>query len=177
MKVSVYSKELKVSGDVEERITERLGFLEKYGMVDSATVATANVKKHGSDVKLEITVPSKIGTLRAEVIDAQLNDAIDYAVGKLESQIRRQKTRLSRRHREKLAKAFVEEIDTDYAVKDDKITKTKRIVVDDLDQEEAIMQMELLGHNFFVFLNMETDSVNVVYKRNDGAYGLLETTY
>jgi len=174
MKVSVYSKELKVSGDVEERITERLSFLEKYGMVDSATVATAMVKKHGSDVKLEITVPSKIGTLRAEVIDPQLNDAIDFAVGKLESQIRRQKTRLSRRHREKLSKAFVEEIDVDYGVKDEKVTKTKRIVVDDLEQDEAIMQMELVGHDFFVYRDKDTQLVSIVYKRETGDYGILE---
>ncbi len=172
MKVNVYSKDLKVSGDVEERIAEKLSFMDRYLLIDSSTTAGAVVKKHGNDVKLEITVPSKIGILRSEVIDNDLLNAIDKASAKLEDQIRRQKTRLSRRHKEKLAVSFVEE---DYDNEDDDlISKTKRVVCDELDSQEAIIQMELLGHDFFAYKDKDTGITCVVYKRNDGDYGLLE---
>lgn len=172
MKVNVYAKDVTVSPDVEKRISDKLSFLDKYLLIDPETIAQAIVKKHGNDVKLEITIPSKIGYLRSEVADRELKNAIDKSIDKLEDQIRRQKTRLNRRHKEKLAKAFLQEDNYDYSK--DVINKVKRIVVDDLDIEEAIMQMELADHDFYAFRDKDTNLVSIIYRRKDGDYGILE---
>ena len=102
---------------------------------------------------------------------------MDLAIDKLEDQIRRQKTRLSRRHREKLAKAFVEEEEfvDPYFEEEDKPVRTKTVKLDRMDLDEAIIKMEMLGHSFFIYQDDETNSPAVVYKRNDGGYGLIET--
>ena len=121
---------------------------------------------------MEITIPSKIGYLRSEVVDEDVRNAIDKSIDKLEDQIRRQKTRLSRRHKEKLAKAFIDEIELDE--KEDVIARVKRVVVDDLDTDEAIIQMELVNHNFYVFRDKDTGLISIIYRRNQGDYGILE---
>ncbi len=171
MKVNVYAKDLSVSKDTEETISEKLALIEKYLLIDGSTTAQAMVKRHGNDIKLEITIPSKVGVLRSEVIDHDMRDAIDKSIEKLESQLRGQKGRLSRRHREKLSKAFFE--DDDYQV-EEKVKRVKRVIVEDLDSEDAIMQMELMDHNFFVYRDADTKIVSVMYKREDGDYGILE---
>ena len=111
MKVNVYAKDLTVTKDEENKISEKLSFLDKYLLIDSETTAQVVVKKHGNDIKLEITIPSKVGYLRSEVVDHALRNAIDESIDKLEDQVRRQKTRLNRRHKEKLAKTFIDEND------------------------------------------------------------------
>ena len=104
--------------------------------------------------------------------------ALDLVIDKLEDQIRRQKTRLSRKGKDKLAMAFVEEeevlpeIDED----DEEIVRTKVITPEKMDLEEAIMRMELLNHSFFIYTDEETDEIAVVYKRNNGGYGCIETS-
>lgn len=91
MKVNVYSKDLNLSVEDEERIGDKLSFLDKYLLIDPETIANVVVKKHGSNIKLEITIPSKIGYLRSEVVDDEVRNAIDKSIDKLEDQIRRQK--------------------------------------------------------------------------------------
>ncbi|MGN1398608.1 MAG: ribosome hibernation-promoting factor, HPF/YfiA family [Erysipelotrichaceae bacterium] len=172
MKVNVYAKDLTVTKDEESKISEKLSFLDKYFLIDSETTAQVIVKKHGNDIKLEITIPSKVGYLRSEVVDRSLRNAIDESIDKLEDQIRRQKTRLNRRHKEKLAKAFIDE--GEFEVSSDSITKTKRIVVDDLDVDDAIMQMELGDHDFFVYRDKDTKLMSIIYTRTDGSYGVIE---
>lgn len=172
MKVNVYSKDVTITPDVESKISQKLSFLDKYLLIDPETVAQAIVKKHGNDVKLEITIPSKIGYLRSEVVDRELRNAIDDSIDKLEDQIRRQKTRLNRRHKEKLAKTFL--MDESYDYSKDVVSKVKRIVVDDLDVDEAIIQMELADHDFYAFRDKDTNLVSVIYQRKDGGYGVLE---
>ena len=111
-------------------------------------------------------------------MDDDLYAAIDKAIDKLEDQIRRQKTRLTRKNKEKLAYAFIEE---DFEVADDEdddedeLVKTKSIVPDTMELDEAIMRMEMLNHSFFIYRDDETKEIAVVYKRNDGGYGLIET--
>jgi len=172
MKVNVHGKDLTVSKIDEERIGEKLSFLNKYLLIDDDTTAMVIVKRHGNDIKLEITIPTKVGTLRSEVIDHEIRSAIDDSIDKLEDQLRRQKTRLSRRHREKLAKAFID----DGAAKtaDTEPAKVKRVAVDALEVDEAILRMEMLGHSFFVYRDATTDIISVVYKREDGGYGVIE---
>ncbi|MBQ6654760.1 MAG: ribosome-associated translation inhibitor RaiA [Erysipelotrichaceae bacterium] len=171
MKVNVYAKDLSVSKDTEEIISEKLALIEKYLLIDDATTAQAMVKRHGNDIKLEVTIPSKVGFLRSEVIDHDIRDAIDKSIEKLESQLRGQKGRLSRRHREKLAKTFIEEGGFE---EEEKVKRVKRVIIEDLDSEDAIMQMELMDHNFFVYRDADTKIVSVMYKREDGDYGILE---
>ncbi|PKM65034.1 MAG: ribosomal subunit interface protein, partial [Firmicutes bacterium HGW-Firmicutes-19] len=120
----------------------------------------------------------KVGYLRAEVVHEDFYAAVDLAMDKLEDQIRRQKTRLSRRHREKLALAFLKDKENivEEPLKEKEIpVRTKTIAAQRMDLDEAIMRMEMLGHSFFIYTDNESDLIAVVYKRNDGGYGLLET--
>ena len=166
MKVKVHGKDLTVSDDMIERIAHKLSFLDKYILIDDDTTAQVIVKKHGKDIKLEITIPTKVGYLRSEVINHEIQDAIDKSVDKLEDQVRRQKTRLSKRHKEKLAVNFATAAAADKG--------TEEIPVSEMDVEEAIMQMELLDHTFFVFREVDSGVIAIVYKRENGGYGLLE---
>lgn len=172
MKVNVKGKELTVSNDMVNRVQEKISFLEKYFVIDEDTTANVVVKKHGKDIKLEVTIPTKVGILRSEVVNNKIADAIDTSIDKLEDQIRRQKTRLQRKHKEKLAKAF---LDQQESAQEEIEIKRKRIVLDELDEDEAITQMELLSHSFFIYKDVHSKRTTVIYKRNDGGYGLIET--
>ncbi|MBR0474432.1 MAG: ribosome-associated translation inhibitor RaiA [Erysipelotrichaceae bacterium] len=171
MKIKVHGKDLTVSQEMVERITYKLSFLDKYILIDDDTTAQVVVKKHGNNIKLEVTVPTKVGYLRSEVVDKDIRNAVDDSIDKLEDQLRRQKTRLSRRHKEKLAKTFIAE-----NVKEEVElpVRVKRVAVDDMDVDEAIMQMELMDHSFFIFRDYSTGVINVVYKREEGGYGVIE---
>ncbi len=171
MKVKVHGKDLSVSNDVVERIAYKLSFLDKYILIDDETTAQVMVKRHGKDIKLEITIPTKVGYLRSEVINHEIIDAVDTSIDKLEDQIRRQKTRLSKKHKEKLAVNFASIAP---AEEPEIPVRVKRIPVDEMDVEEAIMQMELMDHTFFIFREIDSGVIAVVYKREDGGYGLLE---
>ena len=172
MKVKVHGKDLTVSDDMIERIAHKLSFLDKYILIDDDTTAQVIVKKHGKDIKLEITIPTKVGYLRSEVINHEIQDAIDKSVDKLEDQVRRQKTRLSKRHKEKLSVNFASVADS--AKEPEVPVRTKRIAVSEMDVEEAIMQMELLDHTFFLFREIDSGVIAVVYKRENGGYGVIE---
>ncbi len=173
MKVNVRGKDLTVSQDMQERIENKLSFLDKYILIDEETTAQVKVKKHGNDIKLEIQIPTKVGYLRSEVVDHEIKNAIDKSIDKLEDQIRRQKTRLSRKHKEKLAKSFIAEEEATTPATELPV-RVKRVPLDEMDVEEAAMQMELSGHTFFVFRDSTTKIVSIVYKREEEGYGLIE---
>ena len=125
--------------------------------------------------KIEVTIPTEYVLLRAEVVDQDLYNAIDLVIDKLEGQIRKYKTRLNRKSKDnKLAfnLASIEPLEDE---EEDVLVKTKTITPKPMDMEEAIMQMELIGHSFFVYRDTETDAISIVYRRNDGDYGLIET--
>ena len=173
MKVQVRGQDVNVTEEMVDNVAYKLSFLDKYILIDDDTTAQVAVKKHGKDVKLEITIPTKVGFLRSEVINNKLRDAVDLSIDKLEDQIRRQKTRLSRRHKEKLAKTFI--VDDQQKEEELQIKRKKRVAVNEMDVEEAIMQMELLDHSFFVFRDVDNNGImSIVYKREDGGYGLIE---
>ena len=134
------------------------------------------VRVYPNKQKIEVTIPTKYAVLRAEVVQDDLYAAIDLAIDKLEDQIRRQKTRLTRKNKEKLAYAFIEdeEIEDEYG-DNDELVRTKSIVPDTMELDEAIMRMEMLNHSFFIYRDDETKEIAVVYKRHDGGYGLIET--
>lgn len=174
MKFEIVGKNISVTEGMRQKIEKKLSFLDKYLLIDPSTTARVVVRTYPLTQKIEVTIPTKVGMLRTEVEHEDLYAAIDLAIDKLEDQVRRQKTRLSRRHREKLALSFVEQ-DSEKLDKGDVAVRTKTVKAERMDMEEAIMKMEMLGHSFFIYTDEESDSMAVVYKRNNGGYGLLET--
>ena len=171
MRFEIVGKNISVTDTMRSRIEKKLHGLEKYVLIDENTIARVVVRVYPDSQKIEVTIPTKVGLLRSEVKNQDLYAAIDIAVDKLEDQLRRQKTRLNRRHRESLAEAFLEEAEAE-----DKVVpvKTKTITATTLDLDEAIMQMELSSHSFYIYTDEDTGRISVVYLREDGDYGLIE---
>ena len=174
MEFTIYGDKLSISEPMREKIEKKLSFLNKYLLIDDNTTARVVCKNLPNTIKVEITIPTKIGILRSEVEDEDFYAAVDLSIDKLEDQIRRQKTRLSRRHKDSLAESFIEK-DEKVLEEEDIAVKTKTITPEKMDLEEAIMRMEMLGHSFFIYVDNENDEIAVVYRRNDGKYGLIET--
>lgn len=176
MKLHIHGKNVTITEAMLQTTQKKLSFLEKYFLIDEETPANVSVKVYPNSMKVEVTILSKIAILRAEVSHEDYYAAIDLAIDKIEDQIRRQKTRLSRKHREKLSKAFIEQIDKTEEVKPVGVVKTKTISAEVMSLDDAIMRMEMLGHSFFIYTDEEEHQMAVVYKRLDGGYGLLETS-
>ena len=172
MKVQIYGKNITITQGMQEKVENKLKFLDKYLIIDENLTANVVVKIHPNDVKVEITIPTKLAVLRAEVTHKDFYAAVDLAIDKLEDQIRRQKTRLERKHKDKLALSFLE---NESEKEEDVYVRTKSISVVEMDLEEAIMRMEMLGHDFFIYTDDETEKIAVVYRRHNGGYGLIET--
>ena len=172
MRFELIGKNVNLTERVQEQIEKKLTNLDKYLIIGDDTIARVVVREEPNDKKIEVTIPTKVGILRAEVEHEDLYAALDLAVDKLEDQIRTQKTRLNRRHKDSLAESFIQE----ELEEEDIPVRTKTIHAETMDLDEAIMQMELLGHNFFIFTDEESGSISVVYRRKNGGYGLIETT-
>ena len=172
MKFTVYGENVTINEKMQAQIEERLSGLNKYVVIDEDQFAKVSVRVYGDSLKVEVNVPSKIGLLRSEVVHDDFTTAMDLAIDKLEDQIRRQKGRLSRRHKESLAESFYEETDETEEIP----VRTKTLYVEDMDMDEAIVQMEMLSHSFFIFRDTDSEKIAVVYKRNDGGYGLIEVS-
>ena len=171
MKFTVYGENVTINDKMQEKIEQRLSNLGKYVVIDESTSAKVIVKINGTDLKVEVSVPSKVGLLRSEVVHNDFSSAIDLAIDKLEDQIRRQKGRLSRRHKDSIAESFFEEND-----EKDIPVKTKTVYADEMVLDDAIMRMEMLSHSFFIYKDVDSEKIAVVYKRNDGGYGLIEVS-
>ena len=174
MRFEIVGKNISVTEGMRTKIEEKLGFLDKYILIDPNVIARVVCRVYPNTQKIEVTIPTKVGILRAEVEHEDFYAAIDLAIDKLEDQIRRQKTRLSRRHKDSLAESFIEK-DEKVLEEEDIAVKTKTITPEKMDLEEANMRMEMLGHSFFIYVDNENDEIAVVYRRNDGKYGLIET--
>lgn len=175
MKVNIVGKNITVTPGISEKITKKLNVLSKYFIIDENDIAKVLVRTYPVKQKIEVTIPTKYAILRAEVVADDLYSAIDLVVDKLEDQIRRQKTRLQRKNKTSLAEAFIEqEFEDDYEGEDE-VVKTKSIIPTEMSLDEAIMKMELIGHDFFIYTDDEIQKIAVVYKRTDGGYGLIET--
>ena len=170
MKFAIYGENVTVTDAIREKIEDRLSQLSKYVVIDEAQSARVTVKIHGDALKVEVNVPTKVGLMRSEVVHQDFSTAVDLAIDKLEDQIRRQKGRLSRRHKESLAETFYE----DSSEEMDTPVRTKTIYADEMILDEAIMRMEMLSHSFFIYKDADSEKLAVVYKRNDGGYGLIE---
>ena len=175
MKITLRGKNIEITEAIEEKVSEKLSKLDKYFIVSENVEAKVLVRTYPYGQKIEVTIPTEYVLLRAEVVDQDLYNAIDLVIDKLEGQIRKYKTRLNRKSKDnKLAfnLASIEPLEDD---EEDVLVKTKTITPKPMDMEEAIMQMELIGHSFFVYRDTETDAISIVYRRNDGDYGLIET--
>lgn len=175
MKVNIVGKNVTVTPAIAEKITKKLNVLTKYFIIDEQDTANVLIRTYPLKQKIEVTIPTKYAILRAEVVDDDLYAAIDLVIDKLEDQIRRQKTRIQKKNKTSLAKAFVEQEAYEAEEDIEEVVKTKSIVCKEMSLDEAIMKMELLNHDFFIYTDDETQKIAVVYKRNDGGYGLIET--
>ena len=175
MKITLRGKNIEITEAIEEKVSEKLSKLDKYFIVSENVEAKVLVRTYPYGQKIEVTIPTEYVLLRAEVVDQDLYNAIDLVIDKLEGQIRKYKTRLNRKSKDnKLAfnLASIEPLEDE---EEDVLVKTKTITPKPMDMEEAIMQMELIGHSFFVYRDTETDAISIVYRRNDGDYGLIES--
>ena len=170
MKFIYASKDMAVSDSLKSRAEKKLSKLERYFRDEPEATVRFKVQKGARNIA-EITVNAGGVMLRAEESSNDMYLSIDRAVDKLESQIRRHRTKLEKRIRptelEPAAEAPYEEQSYD-------VVRVKKFSVKPMSVEDAITQMELLGHDFFLFTNEDSDSMNVLYRRHDGSYGLLQ---
>lgn len=173
MKYVIKAKNTTVSDAMLEKAKKKLGKFEKFFKSDAEAHITFSIEK--DRFIFETTIMSKGMLIRAEESTHDMYASIDMVVDKLERQIRKHKTKLGKKiHQEAMVP---ENFDINEEISEDReynVVKTKRFPLKPMDSEEAILQMNLLGHNFFVFMNSETEKVNVVYIRKDGKYGLIE---
>ena len=175
MKITLRGKNIEITEAIEEKVSEKLSKLDKYFIVSENVEAKVLVRTYPYGQKIEVTIPTEYVLLRAEVVDQDLYNAIDLVIDKLEGQIRKYKTRLNRKSKDNKLAFNLASIEPLEEEEEDVLVKTKTITPKPMDMEEAIMQMELIGHSFFVYRDTETDAISIVYRGNDGDYGLIET--
>ena len=172
MRYIISGKNIDVTEGLKEAIYEKIGKLERYFTDDTEVHVTFGVEKERQ--KIEVTIPMKGNIIRAEQESTDMYVSIDLVEEIIERQLRKYKNKIVEKKQSGsgLNQAFIEEeISDDEQIE---IIRSKRFAVKPMDAEEACVQMELLGHDFYVFRNAETDEVNVVYKRKKNSYGLIE---
>lgn len=171
MKFNIHGKNIEVTDAIKDYVESKIGRIEKY-FKNTDLTATVNLRVRGKDQIVEVTIPANGLTLRAEDTHTDLYAAIDLVIEKLERQIRKNKSKAKK----SLKKVVVfNDFDVDSLEDvDDNIVKRKVIDTKPMSEEEAILQMELIGHDFFLFKNDKTNELCVVYKRKDSGYGILE---
>ena len=172
MKLILRGKNIEVTNALEEYVEKRIGKIDKYFEVDTEAQVTLTVE-HGVH-KVEVTAAINGLILRAEEGTGDMYASIDSVVDKLERQIAKYKTRINRKARQGGGIKAMNDLPKVTEEEDWDVVKTKRFVVKPMPVEEAILQMNLVGHDFFVFINADNDDVNVAYRRKDGKYGLIE---
>lgn len=174
MKTIIRSNKVEVTDSIKDYINKKLAKLDRYFENADELEATVNIRLKGQDELIEITVPTKKFTIRAEEASKEVKAAADLVVDKLERQIRKNKTRLNNKYKNVEVPDFVFDYEIDETKENkEKIVKQKDIESKPMDEEEAILQMELINHDFFGFKNVEEDCVSIVYKRKDGHYGII----
>ena len=175
MRYKITGRNINVTPGLKAAVEEKIGKLERYFNQDTEVNITLTVEKDRQ--KIEVTIPVKGTIIRAEQESNDMYVSIDLVEEIIERQIKKYKTKIVDKKQSALAfsEAFLqEEAEQEETVN---IVKTKRFAMKPMDAEEACVQMELLGHNFFMFLNADTNEVNVVYKRKGNSYGLIEPEF
>ena len=179
IKYSIRGENIEVTEALRDYVESKLSKVEKYFNEDQELNARVNLKVYREKTaKVEVTIPTGSVTLRAEDVSLDMYGSIDLVVDKIERQIRKNKTKIARKHREKVPTGEVfsadfnnEQVEEAPAVE---VVRIKNIELKPMDVEEAILQMELLGHDFFIYTDSKDHTTNVLYKREDGNYGLIE---
>lgn len=175
MNFTITGKNIEVTEGLRSAIQEKIGKLDKYFSSETVAIVTLSVEKERQ--KIEVTIPVKGSIIRAEEVSNDMYVSIDLVEEIIERQLRKYKTKLVD------AKQAAAEFNKNYIEKDYddepevKIVRSKKFGIKPMNPEEACVQMELLQHNFYVFLNSETEEVNVVYKRKNNTYGLIEPEF
>ncbi len=180
MNFNIRGENIEVTPALREYVEKKVGKLERY--FDTTPVADVNVRMQvlNNQHIIEVTIPMPQLLLRGEEVHTDMYAAIDKVIEKLERQIRKHKTKVNRKFRQEdslkyMFKNDLEPLDNEPEELDElEVVRTKRFNLKPMDAEEAILQMDLLGHSFFVFSNAENGDTNVVYRRKDGRYGLIE---
>ena len=172
MEILIRGNKVEITDSMKSYVKEKLSKLDKY-LVDQKAKATVVVKVRSYSQKVEVTIPLKTLILRAEEEQEDFYAAVDLVINKLERQIRKNKAKLESRNKTKTKEFNIDDLIP--IEEDDKVVKTKKVDVKPMSSEEAILQMELLGHDFYVYRDSETNSVNVVYKRKESGYGIIES--
>lgn len=179
MKYNIRGENIEVTSAIREYVEKKISKLERYFDTPPATDVHVNLSVYNDEQRIEVTIPMTDLLLRGEEQHLDLYAAIDLVVDKLERQIRKYKTKVNRKFRQKggakhvfaeLEKEAREEEESDEI----EIVRTKRFDLKPMDSEEAVLQMDMLGHAFYVFENASSGETNVVYRRKDGRYGLIE---
>lgn len=171
--MTIRGEKVTITKSMKEYITEKLTKLDKYFENPKNIDCKVLVKVKNNQESIEVTVPTSKFTLRAEERHEDLYAAVDLVVDKLERQIRKNKTRLDDKYRNLPAFEMNFSFDALDDEEEETIIKRKDIDMKPMDEEEAILQIELLNHDFFVFKNVDEDCVSVLYKRKDGKYGII----
>ena len=172
MKFIILGKNIEVTPGLRSAVEDKIGKLEKYFNPDTEAHVTLSVEKDRQ--KIEVTIPVKVNIIRSEQVSNDMYVSIDLVEEIIERQLKKYKTKLIAK--EQSAGCFKQDfIEKDYMDEEEvQIVRTKKFDIKPMYPEDACVQMELLGHNFYVFCNAETDQVNVVYKRKGNTYGLIE---
>ncbi len=176
MRYNIIGRKVNLRDNFKERVYKKLGKFEKIFSDDAEAVVTVTVEKNRQTV--EVTIRDNGILYRAESTALEMNDALDAVVDILGGQIRKNKTKLSKKMKpDSIEQFFADEGADDGEELEDEdyvVVKTKTFSVKPLSVEEAILQMNMIGHEFFMFRNANSNEINVVYKRKNGTYGLLE---
>ena len=179
MRYTITGRNIEVTPGLKAAVEKKIGKLEHFFTPDTEVFVALSAQKDMQ--KIEVTIPVKGNTIRAEESSTDMYVSIDLVEEIIERQIRRYRKKLIDKKQAALSfsQNFIDEGEEDETSYDDEIliVKTKRFAVKPVNPEEACLQMEILGHNFYVFLNSDTDQVNVVYKRKNGTYGLIEPEF
>lgn len=177
MNIIVRGKQVEVTNALRQHVEKRIGKLERY--LDKLDEAQVTLSVERDRHKVEVTIPLDGIILRGEEVSGDMYGSVDMVIEKLERQIKKHKTRLSKKIRSNSLREFIAQSAGEASEEEEEpqVLRTKRFAIKPMPIDEAIMQMNLLGHSFFVFSNAETDEVNVVYRRKDGNYGLIEPEF
>ncbi|MGN0356074.1 MAG: ribosome hibernation-promoting factor, HPF/YfiA family [Muricoprocola sp.] len=173
MKFIISGKNIEITEGLKASVIDKLGKLEHYFTSDTEVIVTMSVEKERQ--KIEVTIPVKGTIIRSEQSSNDMYVSIDLVEEVIERQLRKYKNKLVAKHQEgsNFRKEFIEKEEITEP-EEIKITRTKQVEMKPMYPEDACIQMELLGHNFYMFRNAETEEINVVYKRKGNTYGLIE---
>ena len=174
MRITITGRNIELTPGIKEAVEDKLSKLEKYFKPDTDVLVTLSVEKDRQ--KIEVTIPTKGHTIRAEEVSNDMYVSIDLVEETIERQLIKYRTKIVSKKLNAAANFKAEYLDDNYDDDDEevKIVRTKTYDLKPMYPEDACVQMELLGHDFFVFVNAETDAVNVVYKRKANTYGIIE---